>query len=101
MEFDMKILLSAVAAAVIAGGTSVALAQDKPQNPAPGAHHMHRHHGAHWKRHHAMARPMGTMISVEKTGDGYKVRVACSAKTSADDCMGLTNKLLDRFPAAK
>lgn len=98
----MKVLLSAAAAAIIAAGTGVALAQDKPQNPAPDGHRMHQHHhGAHWKGHHAMRRPMGTMIDVEKMGDGYKVRVVCSPKTSANDCMELTNKLLDRFSAAK
>jgi len=102
MEFGMKVLLSAAAAAIIAAGTGVALAQDMPQNPAPDGHRMHQHHhGAHWKGHHAMRRPMGTMIDVEKMGDGYKVRVVCSPKTSANDCMDLTNKLLDRFPAAK
>jgi len=101
MEFDMKILLSAAAATIIAAGTGVALAQDKPQTPAPDGQHAHRHDGMHRKGHHRFMRPMGTMIDVEKRGDGYKVRVVCSPKTSASDCMDITNKLLDRFPAAK
>lgn len=96
----MKVLLSAAAAAIIVAGTGAALAQDKPQQPAPNGHHAHHHRGMHWKGHH-MRRPVGTMIDVEKKGDGYKVRVVCSPKTSATDCMDLTNKLLDRFPAAK
>jgi PBP1b-binding outer membrane lipoprotein LpoB len=101
MEFDMKILLTTVAAAVIAAGASAAFAQDKPQTPAPGEHHRH-HDGMRWHHPHPMMfRPMGTMINVEKSADGYKVRVMCSPKTAADDCMNITNKLLDRFPAAK
>lgn len=96
----MKALLSAAAAVFIVAGTGVALAQDKPQHPAPDGQPHHRH-GMRWKGHHAfMRRPMGTMIDIEKSGDGYKVRVVCSPKTSASDCMSLTDKLLDRFPAA-